>query len=222
MAATGSLHVGVAGVAKKAAGGQPFAVANELICDNLARAILLPVPPGFIIEEAGDPWFVSLNFNLAGEDLPPVNAGALASAQPKLACGIVLFDIWLVNSDRHHRNLAFDQSTNRVQVFDHGHAFYHTANGRQYLEERQDRLGVGNHCLIAELTSLADMDDWFNRINSIPEYYINEIIQAGVAVGLPSGDQAFCVDYLLTRRQRLRELIHKQVRRFRNVQPLLM
>jgi hypothetical protein len=95
--ATQSFHVGVAGVAKGNAAGLPFVVTNELLCGHLARVLLPPVPPGFIIDHNGTPHYVSLNFNLAGEDLPPADPGAIANARPDLACGIVLFDIWMVN-----------------------------------------------------------------------------------------------------------------------------
>jgi len=216
-----SLHVGIAGVAKKANAGLPFAVANELICGHLARAILLPVPPGFIIEQDGAPWYVSLNFNLAGEDLPPVNAGALIRAQPRVACGIVLFDIWVVNIDRNNVNLAFDQSTNRVQIFDHGHAFYHTTNGQAYLQERRDQLGVAGHCLIGELNSVSEAMDWLRRIRSVPEFYIKEVVQAAVEVGLPSQDRVFCTDYLLDRRERLVTLLKANRTSFPKVVPTL-
>ena len=139
--ATGSLHVGVAGVAKKGVEGQPFAVANELTCRHLASAILLPVPTGFIIEQEGVPYYVSLNFNLAGEDLPPVDAVAFARDEATLASGIVLFDIWIVNSDRNTGNLTYRSNWGR-QVFDHGSTFFHTADGRNYLTEREDRLSM--------------------------------------------------------------------------------
>jgi hypothetical protein len=71
-----SMHVGVAGLAKCALPAQPYAVVNELICGHLAHALLLPIPPGFIIEHEDKPYHVSLNFNLAGEDLPPVDAAS--------------------------------------------------------------------------------------------------------------------------------------------------
>ena len=86
-------HVGVAGLAKGANQDQPFAVANELVCGNLAQAIRLPIPPGFIVDWEGQPYYVSLNFNLAGEDLPPADIVNLVARKADLACGIVLFDI---------------------------------------------------------------------------------------------------------------------------------
>src|SRR5262249_23482686 len=119
--ATHSFHVGVAGIAKGASVDLPYVVANELLCNLLARSIFLPTPPGFIIEHNNQPHYVSLNFNLAGHDLPPADAAALVANHPRLACGIVLFDMWVVNDDRHGRNIVFDTASNKVEVFDHSH-----------------------------------------------------------------------------------------------------
>jgi hypothetical protein len=49
--------------------------------------MMLPIPPSFLIEKEGKPHHVSLNFNLAGQSLPPVDAAAMVSAHPKLAVG---------------------------------------------------------------------------------------------------------------------------------------
>jgi hypothetical protein len=134
----------------------------------------------------------------------------------------VLFDIWVVNSDRHPGNLAHDRTTNRVQAFDHGHAFFHTVNGKAYLEERRERLGVNNHCLLGALTSLDGMTDWSCRIKAIPEYYIREVVRAAAEVGLPADCVTFCTDYLLERRDRLLALVRNHRKRFPKISPALL
>ena len=122
--ATQSFHVGVAGIAKGSSPWPSFIVDNDLICRDYAQIFLLPIPPGFIIDHNGTPHYVSLNFNLSGEDLPPADPGMIASDHPELACGIVLFDVWIVNGDRHRGNIAHDRTTNRVQISDHSHCLF--------------------------------------------------------------------------------------------------
>lgn len=200
-----SIHVGVAGVAKAAMTGMPYAVSNELICGYLARAILLPVPPGFLINKGGVPHHVSLNFNLAGQDLPPADASAIVAAHPRLAWGILLFDAWVVNFDRHCGNISFDQASNQVQVFDHSHAFCHT-NLQQHLNANVTSLGIGGHCLAPEVVDTAGFDEWHTRIMCVPEFYIREVVSAAVGAGLPPSEVQFCTDYLLARRQNLRSI----------------
>jgi hypothetical protein len=68
--ATAPVYVTIAGVGKKALPGQPYIVANELVCSNIARALLLPCPPGALMESGDDTYFFSLDFNLAGQSLP--------------------------------------------------------------------------------------------------------------------------------------------------------
>ncbi len=220
--ASQSFHVGVAGIAKKRSDQQPLVVANELLCVSLARAILLPVPPGFIIEHESSPCYVSLNFNLAGEDLPPASPAGVVSQDPALACGIVLFDIWVTNCDRHDRNLMHDRGTGRVQVFDHSHALFGPNGGRGQLESHRKELGIAGHCLAPEIVNPAGMHTWNERIKSVPDYYIRGIVEAAVAVGLPDTDRDFCADFLLERRTQLLDLIANHRETFPKMQYSLL
>jgi hypothetical protein len=217
----GSRHVGVAGVAKKATEDQPFAVANELICGYLARVLLLPVPPGFVVEREGEPYYVSLNFNLAGQSLPPANPRRLVEDHPRLACGIILFDCWILNHDRHPENLAYDTISRRVQLFDHSHAILPAGMGGEWLDHNRDRLGIGGHCLKSEITSLDGMRYWYDRINAVPEYYIEEVVRAAAEVGLPTELVGSCTDFLLERRRNLLTLVAAHRGEFQQLQPEL-
>lgn len=214
-------YVNVSGVAKAATPEHPYAVANELLCGQLGRGLGLPIPPGFIIDDGGVPWHVSLNFNLAGQQLPPADCAALARLHPRVAAGIVVFDSWIVNGDRHRGNLAFDQSADRVNVFDHSHAFFGATLGRQYLERFAGQALADSNCLTPHLTDLTEVGFWLNRLAEVPRFWIEDAVQQAVSVGLPSGDEAFCVDYLLDRRLALRGLLQQQRMFFRSVAPQL-
>ena len=217
----GSDYVAVSGVAKATTAGHPFAVANELICGQLGRGLGLPIPPGFIIEDGGTPWHVSLDFNLAGQQLPPADCAALAQRHPDLAAGIVVFDSWIVNADRHPGNLAFDQSTGGVNLFDHSHAFYAATLGRQYLINHENAALAHSHCLTPHLTDLVGVDRWLGRLNEVPRFWVEDAVQSAVSVGLPAADVQYCIDYLLNRRSALRGLLQQQQNAFRSVAPTL-
>jgi hypothetical protein len=60
--ATSSVHVGIAAIAKKATPASPHIVGNELVCNIFARGLLLPCPPGALLQKNGDAYFCSLNF----------------------------------------------------------------------------------------------------------------------------------------------------------------
>jgi hypothetical protein len=216
-----SIHVGVSGIAKAATVDFPNVIANELICAELARSVLLPVPTGFIIDHDSRPHYVSLNFNLAGEDLPPIDARAVISADSRLACGVILFDIWVANSDRHRKNIAFDATTNRIQIFDHGHALFGAKPDPARFGPIDAALGIGSHCLAAELTSLTGMLAWNDRILAIPEYYIREVVGWASEIGIPAESVQQCTDFLLRRREGLLNLLRGDRPAFPHVQPQL-
>jgi hypothetical protein len=217
--ATGAMHVGIAGIAKPNSAGLPFVVANEYICESLGRAILLPIPPGFVIDVNSEPHYVSLNFNLAGMALPPADPTEIVANHPQLAAGIVLFDIWIGNDDRHAANIHYDQASNRIEVFDHSHA--KLSNDAADLVVRLGQLAIGGHCLAPALRSTDGLADWANRINQVPEFYIRSNIGAAVDLGLPADRVASTSDYLLQRRPRLLDLLRNNRAAFPRIDPAL-
>ncbi len=204
----GSRYVAVSGVAKAATDAMPMAVVNELICADLARAVKLPVPPSFLVHNGdGTPYHVSLNFYLAGEDLPPADAGAVVADLPAFAAGIVLFDAWVCNEDRHPSNLAYDRPSRRVTLFDHSHSFL-TGDWPQRLERVKSELAIGNHCIARELTRVDGFSAWHKRIMAVPEFYIKEAVAQAVGIGpMDAHVAAFAAGYLLDRRDRLLDLV---------------
>lgn len=184
----------------------PYIVANELICNLLARAILLPTPPGFIVDNEGVPYFTSLDFNLSGDALPPIVPSQVVAAKPNLAAAVVLFDVWIYNTDRHPNNLHFDTKTKDLEVFDHSHALL--SDGEiDFLRDRKDTLGFDYHCLSEDILDINPMKEWANRIREIPEFYIREVINSAVRVGFPEEFTEECAEMLIARRENLLQLI---------------
>lgn len=220
----GSVHIGVAGIAKAATPDLPFVVANELICYNLARAILLPIPPGFIITRDNAPNYASLDFNLSGAALPPADPEIVVRDSSYTAGGILVYDVWVVNTDRHEANLAHDQLRNKVEIFDHSHAFFHGSDARtakDRLVQNENELGIGGHCLAREIVDPMSIEQWIRRIESVPDFYIKDVIKAATDVGLPNDDEQFCADFLCGRRHKLRDLVRDNQNAFPKIQPIL-
>lgn len=220
----GSIHVGIAGIAKAATPNLPFVVANELICYNLARAILLPIPPGFIINRDNAPNYASLNFNLGGASLPPADPEIVVRDSSYIASGILAYDVWVVNTDRHEANLAYDQLQNKVEIFDHSHAFFHGPDAlaaKARLLQHKNGLGIDRHCLAREIVDPVSIEQWIKRIESVPDFYIKDVIKAATDVGLPNDDEQFCADFLCGRRHKLRDLVRDNQSAFPKIQPFL-
>ena len=198
----------------------PYTVAAELLCAHLARAVLLPVPPSFVVNDAdGTPHHVSLNSAVSGENLPPADAAALVAAHPDLACGIIMFDVWVGNADRHNKNLAFDQAADRVTLFDHNNAILQGTNIPAWLAGNKDQLGIGGHCLKQHIVNVAPMMEWNTRINGVPEFYVRALVSEATKVGLPQEMEAPCAQHLLERRVRLIELLKTHRAEFPAVAP---
>src|SRR5258708_35918019 len=113
----------MAGIAKKSKANEPHIVGNELVCNMLGRMLLLPCPPGALLENNGEVYFCSLDFNMAGQALPPAPAAIIVSEAPELSWGVTLFDILVMNPDRHPQNISYNLQTKDVTIFDHSHAF---------------------------------------------------------------------------------------------------
>ena len=109
--ATNTTTVGMAGIAKRSPAAQPFIVGNELFCSMIARVALLPCPPGALLENAGDTYFCSLDFNTAGAALPPIIPANVVAAKPELSWGVILFDALVMNDDRHAMNISHNAAT---------------------------------------------------------------------------------------------------------------
>jgi hypothetical protein len=160
---SGSHFVTVSAVAKTNGQTAPYCIPNEIICAEIGRLIGLPIPPWALVQAPQaqvQTWFVSLDFNLTGNALPPVDPVVCFDRLPDLSTGLLLFDTLLANCDRHAGNLSIDALSQPCQmnVFDHSHALFGfmAGQGAQRLIDLRDRLGMsggvhtrGNrHCLL--------------------------------------------------------------------------
>lgn len=205
---TGAMNVAMSGIAKKATASQAFVVSNEVVCNGLARALLLPCPPGALLEKDNEIYFFSLDFNLAGHALPPVVPAAVVRQNPSLAWGITLFDAFVMNADRHVSNMSHDRITHSIQIFDHSHAFLGSGGDLvSNLERRRTAISIGSHCLAPELNSSSGFAGWCARIKAVPDFYIDGIVDAACDVGIPSEHKALCSDVLKYRRDNIDELV---------------
>ena len=121
----GSQYITIQAVAKENSPSAPYCVPNELICGELGRLLRLPVPPmGIVTSATHQPMIASLDFNLTGNSLPPVDVVKCENELSELSAGLLIFDIWIANCDRHRKNFSVDFLTKppQMNVFDHSHA----------------------------------------------------------------------------------------------------
>lgn len=209
-------------VAKKNCSSAPYCVPNEFVCGELGRFLGLPIPPGEVCYSNSSNhqlFYISLNFNLVGSSLPPVNTTQCVKELPDLSAGLLLFDILIGNADRHGRNLSVDflAKPPSMTVFDHGHALFgkDERKGVARLERLRDRLAIsggsrtqGNrHCILDQITTDAHFGPWLERIRLLPNYVIDDLCEQLPGLGCTLEEAAAAADFLKHRSIHLEQIV---------------
>lgn len=197
-----------------------YCVANEFICSELARLLRLPVPPAtiaFLNEGKKQPVFFALDVNNSKSKFPRVHPDIVASKMPDLAAGIVLFDIWVANSDRHDENLAADvvADPKELVVYDHGQALFGGIRGTSIdrFVELHGKLGLvdeplGQNCLIGHLSSYNRLAAWFDKFKRIDDWLIGDILDIGCSMtSIPVDERNRAESFLRDRRRHIDQLV---------------
>jgi hypothetical protein len=196
-----AIDADIRGVAKTNA-HSPYTIANEVIAARLGQCLGLPVPAGVVAEHSGRLFYLSLDVSKEGQALPPIIATDFVAAEPRLAAGAVIFDIWIANSDRHTGNISHDPafSPPRPAFFDHGHALLGTNDpkGLDRLTAAEGELGCtgkpplgGNrHALLDLVSDAADLHAWVTRVGELPDFVIADACANAHDLGLLPDDRA--------------------------------
>lgn len=202
----------LSGVAKRNSVGAPYAVPNEFICGRLGLLVGLPIPPGVVMTaDDGKLAYISLRFGPKGERPPPVNAQQLVEDKPYIAAGIVAFDCWIGNPDRHQENLAYVRGEPKIPVtiFDHSHALlgHQAGMAAQQLQANKDEpliLGI----LPQHVQSSGEFRDWASRISAVSPELIRDVCDTVVHKdGITVEERDAVVDFLIHRKDRVLEKI---------------
>lgn len=204
-----------AAIAKKATPKEPYIIANEYLCNHLARTLLLPCPPGALLVHNDESYFATLNFNVGGLSLPPANPSRIVSANPSVAWGVILFDVLAMNEDRHVGNISHDRATDNIQIFDHSHAFAGPSGPiNMTVTGRVDRLSIGGHCLAHEIDRADGFQMWCERIKALPDFFIKGVVEEACALGIPPAHNEECVDAIRKRRDEIDLLVKNNLASF--------
>lgn len=230
------------GFAKISTADKPNVVANEFVAHRLGLLMGLPVVPGAaMLVSAKDRTLAWVSLAFDGDirkQTPSVKPEQLATAEPNLTAGIVVFDLLIANLDRHRRNLAYRQTGRpkgeRVALFDHDHSLWGNSglSPRDHLDRVRgqftlDGPGVSNlrrsrHCLLAHITSLCDLEEWCSRARKLlPDPVITQAcLEAAALGGGPNQGDADALDFFLRmRRDSLFKLIQDNLHHFPSTQP---
>ncbi|WP_435113844.1 HipA family kinase [Nocardiopsis synnemataformans] len=115
---------GRAEVLVKHNGDHPNVVVNEFVCNRLALLLGLPATLGDIwIDEDGVKHWVCAAVRSNGTELPPASPDELLRVDSELRANVVVFDIWVHNTDRSEENLLSDRKGG-IWLIDHEQALF--------------------------------------------------------------------------------------------------
>lgn len=209
--------------------GNPLLVVNEWICGSICQYLRLPIPPFALLRKNNEKvYFASLHFSI--EDTPDdVDAETVWEHFDEEAAGVLLFDIFVCNNDRHNGNLKVDDpvSPKRLFVFDHDQALFGCLPGDEVkrLDSMRDRLGVtgsnvskGNrHCLIDVIDSADWFSVWVGAITEIPDRFIREVCREVVGFGIDVNLAEYAYDFLCDRKRRFDTLLNSHKDEFTQI-----
>lgn len=210
----GARYVTLHGIAKENQHAGASVVATEYISGRLAALVGLPCPPcGVAVAEDGSPAFFSMRFGSLSVRPAPLVPSDMFAEWEQLAYGVILFDLWILNHDRHPENIAYQGEGRSPIIFDHSHAFNggHEVEALRVLPEHQDDLLLG-HCLLSGVQSGAGFAPWIDRIRVMRDWMIEPLIDDACEVGgLPQDCRTHLIDFLAYRRANLGDLLRSQL-----------
>jgi hypothetical protein len=153
-----------------------------------------------------------------------------------LCAGIVVFDIFVANCDRHKGNIKVDNPAKPsiIRLIDHERAlFYKDAkDGIKRLKSRADRLGIADgmdsafewHVLVELIDSADNLSHWVRRVKDIPDWFLESVCREVKSLALTEWEFHAVVAFLKERRDKLGQLILDNRTRFPKVKqwPLIL
>ncbi|MFL5327759.1 MAG: hypothetical protein ACJ8C4_02490 [Gemmataceae bacterium] len=213
----------------------PYLLPNEYICGTIGVFLGLTIPPFAIMRKSrrSKPMFASLHFgrgDAAPNDAIPERCWG---SDPKTCTGIMLFDILVANSDRHSGNIKVDNpiEPKQIRVFDHDRALLGIEQNdghRQVfrrLKELKNRLGIskgsksgGNECCFLPVANTSQyFAHWLNRINQIPDWFIDDTCKSAVGLGITSRVANAAAEFLKYRKANEGSIIDRHRDCFPNI-----
>ncbi|WP_146605009.1 HipA family kinase [Jiangella anatolica] len=126
---------------KRNSAEHPNVVANEFIANRLAMLMAVPVPAGDVWTgpDGEDLWICGV-IRRGNYYLPPPTPAQLHLIPGIMRARMIVFDTWILNSDRHDENVMCDSSGD-AWLIDHDQALFARAtedrSGKLYAARRQ-------------------------------------------------------------------------------------
>ena len=194
----------------------PQCVYNELVATNIAQTLHVPNAMGVLTNVNSDHKFASLEIAKPSTPLPNIRKGWFKDAAklyPDQAAALVVFDIFIGNTDRY-QNLKvslFNENHPIFCAFDHSHSllhpFYSSDEAIKFLYS--DKLLVKHHPFFM-LIECQRLKDWCLRFMEASDYLIRECCEMGHALNtVDEATQSKLADALVWRKDNLLNIVNK-------------
>lgn len=184
-------------------------IANEYLSSRLATMIGLPTPPGDLGQDyARQPLWITTLVEYDGEPPAPEETPILAAREPDLAAGLLVFDVWVLNVDRHESNVCSHPKLG-MWAIDHDQAFAYTktGNGGSLAECQSEPLRwhlFRNSGLDPSLLHI-----WGQRVRNVPPSAIKRLVSDGSRRGLyPASLNSELTQFILHRQTQIHRLVN--------------
>ena len=182
----------------------------EYICAWLARLLGLRCAPVQLTVWEGQIGCMSLWIDDPNVTPAPAIPTDLVMTHPDVAAGVLMFDQWIGNHDRHARNLVLSESGEPVLI-DHSQAFFGAFRDTQIqgiFREWQSKGINDRHCLLRHVNGSASMfHPWFARLDHVtPAIYgleLELLVRDGYLTATQAGSLLDLLSYRRTRIQQL-------------------
>lgn len=204
----------------------PTVGANEWIAAQLAEIIGLPILDSRIVTMGGELFFASA-WMQKPSFYPAIDAELFQRCENRdRAYGVVVFDTWLINKDRHGANLVVRNSKqgNHLMILnDHSHLLV-SPLGPFGMAELMNCVQVPPQPFIRlpfirdGITDPAEIRAVLDKIEALSETQIRAAVNSTPIKLLPVAEQGVYGDFLVERRACLREVMHKGSAAFPNLE----
>ncbi len=203
----------------------PYRIPSEYIAAKIGQFLGLPVPPCAITRfgPGNVKLFSSLDFNFERASLRPIFEDIVVRKMPLVCAGILVFDIFIGNEDRHDENVVVDRGNDprQIHIFDHDHSLLSGMNfcGKEKIDKLYNDIGItgkpplnnNRHVFLDQLQSQEDLDFWIRRVGIIPDFVLEDLCGfARDEIGLEPDIAEYLATFLKWRKGNIGFLISKQ------------
>lgn len=190
----------------------PYVAANELIAAQLASAIALPILAFRLVEDDDTLYFGSAWMEKNKTFYPGIDATLFArAANGDRVYDLVAFDYWIYNTDRNAQNLilrreaAGRSSAELLLLNDHSHSLIQPGTSPARMHEYVEQIPpVSLDFIRSALVSTADLTAAVALIEGVPDGTIDGIVDTVPELFLVNHERQPVKDFLVARRERLR------------------